>query len=300
VSVPAVTPAEAAVARGRWRAPSLGLLRHALHFRRTQVGLVFFSVSGFVAIFGPFLAPESPTAFVDAPFSDGSSLARLGTDYLGRDTLSRFLYGGRSVLGMALAATAIGVAAGVAVGLVAARARRWSDEALMRGGDIILAFPPIILALILVSTIGPKVWLLILAVAVTHAPRVARLARGAALEVLERDFVSAADALGERRWRMMFQEVLPNIASPLLVEASMRLTFSITILVGLSFLGFGLQPPAADWGLMVNENRTGLIVQPMPVILPLAAIALLTIGVNLIADGVGRALIGIDRRVGDA
>jgi peptide/nickel transport system permease protein len=200
---------------------------------------------------------------------------------------------------MALAATAIGVTAGTAAGVFAARAPRWLDDTIMRGGDIFLAFPPIILALIFVSTIGPKIWLLILVVAATHAPRVARLARGAALEIVERDFIRVADALGEQRWRILFQEILPNISSPLLVETAMRFTYSITILVGLSFLGFGLQPPAADWGLMVNENRIGLIADPFPVIVPLAAIALVTIGINLMADGIGRAVIGIERKVAD-
>jgi peptide/nickel transport system permease protein len=167
----------------------------------------------------------------------------------------------------------------------------------MRTGDIVMAFPPIILALVVVSTIGPKVWIVVLTVAATHAPRVARLARGAALEVVERDFIAAADALGESRWRILVSEILPNIASPLLVEASLRLTFSITIVASLSFLGFGLQPPAADWGLMINENRSGLSVQLLPVVLPLGAIAALTVGVNLFADGLGRALVGIDRKV---
>jgi peptide/nickel transport system permease protein len=281
----------------RERRPLIVLFGRANRFHRTQVGLILVGTIGFCAIFGPFLAPHSPTAFVGAPFAGPSKATFLGTDYLGRDTLSRFLWGGRSVVGMALAATTIGVASGVAVGLFAARSRRWLDEALMRGGDIAMAFPPLILALIVVSTIGPKIWILILAVAATHAPRVARLARGATLEVLGRDFVGAADAIGESRWRVLFQEILPNVASPLLVETSLRFTFSIAIVASLNFLGFGLQPPAADWGLMVNENRIGMSFQPLPVVLPLAGISLITIGVGLFTDGLNRALIGIDRRV---
>src|SRR5262249_28992906 len=118
--------------------------------------------------------------------------------------------------------------------------------------------------------------------------------------VVERDYVKAADVLGVSRWRILFGEVLPNITSPLLVEASLRMTYSIGLIAALSFLGFGLQPPAADWGLMINENRQGLSIQPWCVVAPVAAIALLTIGTNLVADGLARALIGIDRGKSDA
>jgi peptide/nickel transport system permease protein len=297
MSAESVGLAEASGAGARWQGSAVVVFRQALRFRRTQIGLAIFTFILFIAIFGPLLAPASPTDLVAPPYGGPSDEARLGSDFLGRDTLSRFLYGGRSVLAMAFAATAIGVAAGVVIGLVAARARGWFDDLLMRTGDIVMAFPPIILALVVVSTIGPKVWIVVLTVAATHAPRVARLARGAALEVVERDFIAAADALGESRWRILVSEILPNIASPLLVEASLRLTFSITIVASLSFLGFGLQPPAADWGLMINENRSGLSVQLLPVVLPLGAIAALTVGVNLFADGLGRALVGIDRKV---
>jgi peptide/nickel transport system permease protein len=259
------------------------------------VGIALVLILVFIALVGPFLAPHSPTTFVGVPYGGPTSDATLGTDYLGRDVLSRFLAGGRSVLGLALAITALGVAAGVAIGLVAAYMRSWPDSVLMRIGDVFMAFPPIIFALLVVSTVGSKIWLLILAVAAIHAPRVARLVRGAALEVVESDYVKAAEAIGERRRRILLGEILPNIASPLLVEGSLRLTFSIAIVASLSFLGFGLQPPAADWGLMISENRNGLSVQYWPVVLPVAAIGLLTIGMSLIADGMSRALIGIGR-----
>jgi peptide/nickel transport system permease protein len=119
--------------------------------------------------------------------------------------------------------------------------------------------------------------------------------RGAALEVVERDFVKSAEALGESRWSILVGELLPNISSPLLVEFGLRLTYSIGLVAAVSFLGFGLQPPAADWGLMINENRVGLTIQPWPVVLPVIAVGLLTIGTNLITDGIARAAIGIGR-----
>jgi peptide/nickel transport system permease protein len=246
-----------------------------------------------IALLGPLFAPHSPTQFVGAPNS--STTGTFGTDYLGRDVLSRFLYGGRSVLWLAAASTGFGVLLGVIIGLSAAYAGGVIDETLMRIADVFLAFPQIVFALLLVSALGPKLWLLVVTVGITHAPRVARVMRGAALQVVERDFVKAAEAVGEKRSRILFSELLPNVTSPLLVEAGLRLTYSIGLVAGISFLGFGLQPPAADWGYMMNENRLDLTVQPWSVLLPVLAIALLTVGTNLMTDGIARAAIGIDR-----
>jgi peptide/nickel transport system permease protein len=166
----------------------------------------------------------------------------------------------------------------------------------MRATDVFLAFPMIVFALLVVSTVGAKPWLLILTVAIATAPRVARVARAAALEVLDRDFIKASELFGEKRRRILLRELLPNIASPLLVEASLRLTYSIGVIAALDYLSVGAQPPNADWGLMINENQSGLSVQPWPILLPIIAIVVLTVGTNLFADGLARALIGIDRR----
>jgi peptide/nickel transport system permease protein len=187
----------------------------------------------------------------------------------------------------------------VSIGLVAAYSRSILDDILMRSMDVILAFPSIVLALVAVATVGPKLWLLVVVVGLTTAPRVARVTRGASLEIVERDFVQAAEVLGESHSRILFGEILPTITSPLMVEASLRLTYSIGLIAGLSFLGFGLQPPAADWGLMINENRQGLTIQPWGAVAPVLAIALLTIGTSLIGDGLSRAAIGIDRGGGE-
>jgi peptide/nickel transport system permease protein len=187
----------------------------------------------------------------------------------------------------------MGLVAGVVVGLVAAYSRGVLDDVLMRGMDVILSFPQIVFALVLAATVGPSLWLLVLAVGITTTPRVARITRGAAVEVVERDFIRAAEAIGESRFRIVFGDVLPNITAPLVVEASLRLSFNIAVVAGLSFLGFGIQPPNADWGLMINENRNGLTIQPWPVVLPVIAIGLLTIGTSLVGDGLSRATAGI-------
>ena len=288
-------PAPQSVAAPLLRRPLVLLARRAWHQDRTKVGGALVCLLVGVALIGPIVAPHAPTEFAAAPFAPPSAAAPLGADNLGRDVLSRFLWGGRSVLGLSLAATAIGLVLGALIGLVAAYSRSVLDDVLMRGMDVILAFPSIVLALVAVATVGPTLWLLILAVGLTTAPRVARVTRGASLEIVERDFVQAAEAMGASRRTILLSEILPNILSPLLVEASLRLTYAIGLIAGLSFLGFGLQPPAADWGLMINENRQGLTVQPWGVVLPVIAIALLTIGTSLIGDGLARAAAGIER-----
>jgi peptide/nickel transport system permease protein len=281
-------------------APTVGrplviLLRRAWRQARTKIGMALVVLVAGVALIGPFFAPYSPSEFAGIPFAHASSALPLGTDNLGRDVLSRFLWGGRSLLGLSLVATALGLILGVSIGLVAAYSRSLLDDVLMRTIDVILAFPSIVLALVAVATVGPKLWLIVIVVGITTAPRVARVTRGASLEIVERDFVQAAEVLGESRIKILLGEILPSITSPLMVEASLRLTYSIGLIAGLSFLGFGLQPPAADWGLMINENRQALSIQPWGATMPVIAIALLTIGTSLIGDGLSRAAIGIDR-----
>jgi peptide/nickel transport system permease protein len=295
MSQPAAAPLLAAVTRRRRPRPLSLLLRRSLRQLRTKIGLTLVLLLAGVAVVGPLFAPDAPAAFAGAPYAHPSSHALLGTDNLGRDVLSRFLWGGRSILGLSVAATAIGLFLGVSIGLIAAYSRGPVDDVLMRGMDVILAFPSIVLALVAVATVGPKLWLLTLVVGLTTMPRVARVTRGASLEIVERDYVHAAQAMGEPRGRILTGEILPNITSPLLVEASLRLTYAIGLIAGLSFLGFGLQPPNADWGLMINENRQGLTVQPWGVVMPVVAIALLTIGTSMIGDGVARASAGIER-----
>jgi peptide/nickel transport system permease protein len=291
----AAVPVVARRRRPFGRRPFVLLLRRAWRLGRTRVGVALVLLLLGAAVIGPLFAPHDPAAFVGAPFSHPTGTALLGTDSLGRDILSRFLWGGRSILGLSAAATAIGLALGVLIGLAAAYSRSLLDDVLMRLMDVILAFPSIVLALVAVATIGPKLWLIVLVVGLTTMPRVARVSRGASLEIVERDFVQAAEAMGESRLKILGGELLPNITGPLMVEASLRLTYSVGLIAGLSFLGFGLQPPNADWGLMINENRQGLTVQPWGVVMPVIAIALLTIGTSMIGDGLSRASAGIDR-----
>lgn len=274
-----------------------GLLRRALKSRRTMIGMMMTGLILALAFLGPLVAPHSPTDFVAAPFSPAGIGGPFGTDNLGRDVLSRFLAGGQTLMILALLGTALGVSLGALIGVVAAYHRGWLDEALMRTGDVALAFPQIVLALLFLSIIGPQLWLLVLMVALGHLPRVARVVRGAAMSVVERDFIKAAESVGIPRWRIVVGEIVPNISSTLAVEFGLRLTYSIGLVAGLSFLGLGMQPPTPDWGLMINENRIALTVSPWSVTLPVIAIAVLTVGTNLVTDGLAKAAIGSDEGV---
>jgi peptide/nickel transport system permease protein len=272
----------------------LGVLGSAARSRRGMIGLGLVVPVVLVALVGPYVAPKSPTAFVGLPFAGHSSSAWLGTDGVGRDALSRVLFGGREILGLAALATAIGITVGTALGVTAGYVRGLVDETIMRTLDVALAFPQIILALLLVSIVGPKLWLVCLAVAAIHAPQVARVARAATLRTVEQDYVKYAESFGIPRRVVMLRDIVPNIISPVMVETGLRFTYSIAIIASLSFLGFGLQPPDADWGLMVNENRIGIQQNPWPVVAPIVLIAILTVGANMFSDAVARCALGIE------
>jgi peptide/nickel transport system permease protein len=277
-----------------------GVIMGALALGRTRIGLALVVFIAGIAIFGPLLAPHGPADFIGLPNQLPSGAARFGTDHLGQDVWSRFLLGGRTILILATASTLLGLALGTAIGLLAAYSRGLLDDVLMRAMDVILAFPQILLTLVAISTLGPSGWLMVLAVGLTNMPRVARITRGAAQPIVERDFVAAAEAIGVPRWRILFGEVLPNVLSPLMVESSLRLTYSIGVIAAIAFLGFTTNPNGADWGLMIQENFIALVVQPWGVVLPMAAVAMLTMGTGMIGDGIARAAAGIDRsRSGD-
>jgi len=300
VATPPVPAAARPRARALERHPWLSVLWTAARTPRGAVGLALAALVVLVAVVGPSLAAKSPDALVTLPYAKPSSQFPLGGDYLGRDVLSRVLHGGWVLLLMAVAATVLGVAVGAAGGMSAAYLRGRPDGFIMRTVDVILAFPQLVFALLLVSILGPKLWLIVLAVGLSHAPAVARVIRSATLDISERDYVKVAELQGMRPGKVMRREILPNLISPLMVESGLRLTYSIVIIAGLSFLGFGQQPPAANWGLMINENRAGLPLNPWAVIVPAALIALLTIGTNTFTDAVARVTIGVDRRPEEA
>jgi peptide/nickel transport system permease protein len=295
IAAPSVTGTPRRGASLMARHPWVSAAWAAARTPRGAVGLGLACAVVLLAIIGPFVSPNSPDALLTLTFAKPSGQFPLGSDYLGRDVLSRVLNGGWVLLLMAALATALGVVAGAAAGISAAYLRGRSDGLIMRTVDVILAFPQLVFALLLVSVLGPRLWLIVLAVGLSHAPQVARVIRSATLDISERDYVKVAELQGMRPRKIMTSEVLPNLVSPLTVETGLRLTYSIVIMAGLSFLGFGQQAPAANWGLMINENLTGLPLNPWAVIVPAALIALLTIGTNTFTDAFARVAIGIDR-----
>jgi len=264
-----------------------------LRFMRSFSGAVGVTIVVFVvavAIFGRYFAPYDPNVPVTAPLSPPSSHYWLGTDFLGRDVFSRLLYGGRSVITLAALATGLGYLIGMSVGLIAGFSRSRIDPVLMRSVDVMLAFPPLLFLLVLISGAGTGVQVLVIGVAVIQAPGISRIVRTATLEVSVRGYVEAAIARGERSYAVIVREVLPNIMAPVLVDSGLRFTYSILIIASVNFLGLGLQPPASDWALMISDNRQYIAIQAWAVLAPAAMIALLTIGINLTGDAIARSL----------
>ena len=264
-----------------------------LRFMRSFSGAVGVTIVVFVvavAIFGRYFAPYDPNVPVTAPLSPPSSHYWLGTDFLGRDVFSRLLYGGRSVITLAALATGLGYLIGMSVGLIAGFSRSRIDPVLMRSVDVMLAFPPLLFLLVLISGAGTGVEVLVIGVAAIQAPGISRIVRTATLEVSVRGYVEAAIARGERSYAVIVREVLPNIMAPVLVDSGLRFTYSILIIASVNFLGLGLQPPASDWALMISDNRQYIAIQAWAVLAPAAMIALLTIGINLTGDAIARSL----------
>lgn len=238
-----------------------------------------------IAIAGRLVAPYDPTEFVsDEGFLAPSPQFLLGTDYLGRDLLSRLLVGTQLTLVMAVIATIIASSVGTVLGVFAAVAGGWVDMALSRINDAFLSFPTTILGLVIIAALGSHIPVLVITTGLIYSTSVFRVSRALAMDQAQLDYVVVAKARGEGRWWIIAHEVLPNIFAPLLVDFGMRLTFAILFLSALSFLGLGVQPPLADWGTLVRENMTGLTSGVFTPIFPAMAIASFAVGLNLIVD----------------
>ena len=273
-------------------AAGAGPRRAGIYWRRLRrqpvalAGTVIFVLFLLVAILGPLVAPYDYTA-QDATFRlQSPSLSHvMGTDNFGRDVLSRVLVGAREVFFLGGVGTILAAALGTSLGLLAGYVGRLWDEAIMRVLDVLLAFPALLLAMVLLATVGPSNLNLVLVIAVLYIPMFARIARSMVLDLRTREFVEAARLRGETRRYILFREVLPNSLPPLLVEASIRFAYSIFLVASLGFLGLGVQPPSPDWGRQVNEDRTFFDLAPWMLLFPTAAISLLVIGTSLMADG---------------
>lgn len=250
-----------------------------------RVGWTIFAAIVLIALFGSLFTPNSPTTSVGVPGAPPSGAYPLGLDFLGRDVLSRLLAGGRSTLLMGLAATALTYAVGITVGMLAGYRRSWIDPLLMRSVDVLLAVPALLVMLLGVTAFGGGSIVLVCAAALVLFPAVSRLVRTATLEASKRGFVEAAVARGENSWAIMFREILPTLAGPIVADIGIRFSWSIIMICGVNYLGLGVQPPAADWGVMLSENRAVLATNVWGVAAPALMIGLLIISVNLIGEG---------------
>ncbi len=254
-----------------------------------RIAFAVLCVMLFIAIFGPLFAPHSPTALLGLPYSGPTSQFRLGTDFLGRDVLSRVLWGGRTVVVLATVATVTAYAIGATIGLIAGSGRSFVESLLMRSMDVLLSFPPILFLLVLAAGFGASEVALVVGIVLIHVPGISRVVRAAAAETAVRGYVEAAVARGERLPIILYREILPNILPTVAADAGPRFTVSILLVAAINFLGLGLRPPAADWALMISENRVGLTIQPLAVVVPAVLIAILTVSVNLVADAFARS-----------
>lgn len=249
-----------------------------------MLGLAVILIYAATALFAPLLAPYGQAEIVGAQFEPWGAAYPLGTDTLGRDMLSRLIWGARNTVGVALVTTVLAFAIGAVTGLLAAALGGWVDLALSRLVDVLMAVPSLILTLLALSALGPGVANLVMVVAVLDSTRVFRLARATAMNVMVLDYVEAAQLRGEGTWWVILREVLPNISAPLIAEFGLRFCFVFLTISALSFLGLGLPPPMADWGAMVRDNAALITFGDLTPLLPAASIAVLTVGVNFVVD----------------
>jgi peptide/nickel transport system permease protein len=265
------------------------LIRRVTSSWQGRIGLFFLGLTLAIALLGPFVSPYSASAIPCPPFSGPTAAFPLGCDPYGHDVLSRLLWGGRSVVFLGFTATTIAYIIGASIGLVAGYKKGRIDTAFMRIVDLMLAFPPILLILILATGAGVGVAALLVGIILVQIPGVSRIVRAATIEVSGRGFVEAATARGEQTTWILRKEILPMISTTIVADAGPRLTASILLVAAVNFLGLGLQPPSADWALMISENRAALSIQGLSVIMPAVLIGVLTVGVNLVADAAARA-----------
>lgn len=260
----------------------LSLLRQSPLSARIGVGIV--TLNCLVAIFAPWIAPYGETVVVGDVWQTVSSQFLLGTDHIGRDLFSRLLFGARNTIALAFITTALSFLLGSIMGFIAAVKGGWIDNLLSRMVDVVMAFPTLIFALMILSVLGSSIPTLIFTIAVLDSTRVYRLSRAVAMDIEVLEFVEVARLRGEGLWWIIRQEVLPNAVPPLVAEFGLRFCFVFLFIASLSFLGLGLQPPLADWGGMVRENAGAITFGIFTPLIPAAAIAFLTVGVNLIVD----------------
>lgn len=260
-------------------------LRFLWSSRLVTASVVILALFAAFGLLADVIAPFSPTEIHLLEVTQPPSAKYwLGTDDLGRDILSRIIYGTRGILITSVSAALLGVALGSVVGLFSGYVGGWTDEIIMRIADALLSLPSILLALLLLATLGGSRLSVVLGVGIVYIPEVARVVRSAVLAIKDMEFVKAARLRGESTGYIIFQEILPNILSPIVVEISVRISYAVLLTASFGFLGFGVQEPAPDWGLMVSRARAHIVTTPWMILAPVTAISMLVVAVSLVAD----------------
>jgi len=252
----------------------------------SQLGMVVVMVYAFVALTAPLLAPFGETEIVGDQYEPWGSVFLLGTDNIGRDMLTRLIYGARNTVGIAFVITSLAFVIGGFTGMLAATLGGWIDQILSRIVDVLMAIPGLVFVLLVLSFFGTAIPVLIIVIAIFESTRVFRLTRAVAMNVEVMDYVEISKLRGESMWWIVWSEILPNTTAPLVAEFGVRFTYTFLFITALSFLGLGIQPPIADWGGMVRENAVLITFSDFTPLLPAAAIAILTVSVNFIIDWV--------------
>lgn len=274
------------------RSPARHLLPRALRSKTAMVGIALIMAWVLLALLAPILPliPPNDQDFMAMASPTPSAAHWLGTDILGRDLLSRLIYGSRTVLAVAPLAVSAAMVTGITIGMLAGYFGGFVDMIVSRISDVVLAFPVIVLYVILIANVGPSVLNIVIATTIASAPGIGRIVRGLVLELKVQGYVAAAKLRGESTLHIMLVEILPNCRGPLIVDACLRLGYTIITIGILGFLGLGLPPPAPDWGGMIRETTTVINVWPHMSLIPSAAIVSLVLGFNLLADGIREAL----------
>ena len=238
-----------------------------------------------VAVAAPVLAPYAPTEMHDARLEPPSLQHWLGTDHLARDVMSRLFWGTRTVVALAPVSVLLGILLAAPLGLVSGYVGGRLDTLIMRGVDILMSFPTLLIYILIITTFGPSVIVVVISIALGSIPPIARIVRSLVMDVRTKDYVSAARLRGERRRFILLREILPNVSGPIVVDATIRIGYAIMAIGALGFLGLGIPPPTPDWGGMINEGRQWIFAMPWIVLAPAIALSSMVVGLNLLADG---------------
>jgi len=261
------------------------IINNLLLSKSATIGVVIILFWIFIAIAAPIVSPYSPTGIQGSKLQSPSQEHWLGTDHIGRDVLSRLFWGTRIVLALAPISVLLGMMIGAPLGLFSGYVGGNVDTLIMRGTDILLSFPFMLIYILIITSAGPSPFIVLIAVGIGNVPTITRIVRSLALDENTKDYVSAARLRGERRRYILLREILPNVSGPIIVDATIRIGYAIMAIGSLGFLGLGIPPPTPDWGGMINEGRQWIFMMPWAVLAPAAALSSVVIALNLIADG---------------